>query len=338
MSTVDSVRYLGDIVSASGSLRPCIEDRRNKGWGKLSEISAILSELPDKRQLEIGLKLRDTKLHNGILFNSEAWSSTPDKLMKRLEQVDVAALQALVAGHSKCPTAFYYLEYGTLMVRHKVMIKRLMFHHHILSREDNELVKKVYNKQKEHTTKGDWIETLREDFEFIGVIMDENLIKCTPKYQYKKFINTKVRDAAFRSYLKLPETSKKKMRGLEYKEFKMQPYMNTSVFSTHEINLLFSLRSKCYPAKMNFKKLHRGDLKCIFKCDEDESQFHIFQECQPIKTKLGISIYPKLEDIYKSIIHQKNAVIIFTKIDLMRKQLKECILPGGLVARAPANT
>ena len=61
MSTVDSVRYLGDIVSSSGSLRPCIEDRRNKGWGKLSEISAILSELPDKRHLEIGLKLRGYK-------------------------------------------------------------------------------------------------------------------------------------------------------------------------------------------------------------------------------------------------------------------------------------
>ena len=98
--------------------------------------------------------------------------------MKRLEQVDVAALKAPVAGHSKCPTAFYFLEYGTLMVRHKVMIKRLMYHHHILSREDDELVKKVYDKQKEDTTRGDWIETLREDFEIIGVIMDKNLLNA----------------------------------------------------------------------------------------------------------------------------------------------------------------
>ena len=128
------------------------------------------------------------------------------------------------------------------------------------------------------------------------------------------------------------------MRYLVYKEFKMQPYMNTSTFNTQEINLLFSLRSKCYPAKMNLKKMHRGDLKCSLKCDVQETQFHIFQECEPIKTKLVISSYPKLEDIYKSVTHQKNAVIIFTKIDLMRKQLKESILPGGLAARAPANT
>ena len=168
--------------------------------------------------------------------------------------------------------------------------------------------------------------------------MNEDVIKSTPKEQYKKFVHTKVREAAFKSYLKLPETSKSKMRYLVYKEFKMQPYMNTSTFNTQEINMLFSLRSKCYPAKINFKKMHRGDLKCSLKCDVQETQFHIFQECEPIKAKLGISTYPKLEDIYKSSSHQKTAVLVFTKIDLMRKQLIDNILPGGLVARTPANT
>lgn len=38
MKSADSVRYLGDIISASGSIRPCVEDRRSKGWGKLAEI------------------------------------------------------------------------------------------------------------------------------------------------------------------------------------------------------------------------------------------------------------------------------------------------------------
>ena len=92
MQKADSVRYLGDIVSASGSMRPCIEDRRNQGWAKLAEISAILSELPDIRRVDIGLKLRETKLHNGILYNSEAWSNILEKDVERIEQVDVAGL------------------------------------------------------------------------------------------------------------------------------------------------------------------------------------------------------------------------------------------------------
>ena len=123
MKTADSVRYLGDIVSANGSMRPCIEDRRNKGWAKLADISAILSEMPDIRRIEVGLKLREAKLHNGILYNSEAWSNIRNKDVERLEQVDVAAMKELVAGHAKCSRAFYYLKFGTLMLRHKVMIR-----------------------------------------------------------------------------------------------------------------------------------------------------------------------------------------------------------------------
>ena len=92
MKTADSVRYLGDIVSASGSMRPCIEYRRNRGWAKLADISAIFSDMPDIRRLEVGLQLRDTKLHNGILYNSEAWSNIRDKDVERIEQVDVAGL------------------------------------------------------------------------------------------------------------------------------------------------------------------------------------------------------------------------------------------------------
>ena len=39
-----------------------VEDRRNSGWGKLSEITGILSELPQARKVEVGLKLREVKI------------------------------------------------------------------------------------------------------------------------------------------------------------------------------------------------------------------------------------------------------------------------------------
>ena len=110
------------MISASGSLRPCV-DRRNKGWGKVAEVTGILAEMPNERQIEVGLKLRETKIHNGILYNSEAWSNLTEKDTERIEQVDMAALRAIIGGgHSKCPKAFYFLEFGTLMIRHLIMI------------------------------------------------------------------------------------------------------------------------------------------------------------------------------------------------------------------------
>ena len=73
-------------------MRPCIEDRRNKGWGKVSGLKGIISELPEIRRVEIGLKLREAKVHNGILYNSEAWSNKSDVDIERLKQVSAAAL------------------------------------------------------------------------------------------------------------------------------------------------------------------------------------------------------------------------------------------------------
>ena len=37
MKVTDSLRYLGDIVSESGTRRPCIDNRRSKGWAKVAE-------------------------------------------------------------------------------------------------------------------------------------------------------------------------------------------------------------------------------------------------------------------------------------------------------------
>ena len=48
-----------------------------------------------------------------------------------------------------------------------------MYHHHILTRENKETIKKIYIKQTEDSTPGDWYLLLKKDFEVIGVDMDE---------------------------------------------------------------------------------------------------------------------------------------------------------------------
>ena len=148
MKIVKCQKYLGDVISSSGTLRDTIEDRRSKGWGKLSEISGILSEMPDTRKVEIGLNLRMAKLINGTIYSSEAWGKMTNNEMTRLEQVDLALLRSLVAGHSKTSRAFTILEFGVLSLRHHIMIRRLMFNYHLVTRNDQELIKKIYLKHK----------------------------------------------------------------------------------------------------------------------------------------------------------------------------------------------
>ena len=58
------------------------------------------------------------------------------------------------------------------MLRH-----RLMFHYHILNLEEDETVRKIYDKQKENCIKGDWIELVTEDCKFMNIDMDENQVR-----------------------------------------------------------------------------------------------------------------------------------------------------------------
>jgi hypothetical protein len=183
----------------------------------------------------------------------------------------------------------------------------------------------VYSKQKQNSLKGDWYRTLEEDFKFIGEEINDDAICLFSKQDYKRVIKQKVEKAAFLSYLDLKGQSKTKLKALEYKTFSIQPYITINQFSLKQIKLLYSMRSNCYPAKMNFKKMHRGDLKCIFLCDQEETQLHIFEHCQPIKLKLNIISTMKLSYIYGTLSEQLEAISVFEKIDDIMKLMQNSL-------------
>jgi hypothetical protein len=49
-----------------------------------------------------------------------------------------------------------------------------MYLHNILSREESELVKRVYQAQRDKPTKGDFVELVKADLEMIGATLDKN--------------------------------------------------------------------------------------------------------------------------------------------------------------------
>ena len=175
MKQVNSTKYLENILSTSGGINNMVEDRRSQGWGKIATIMGILSEVDmGVHKVEVGLMLRQAILINSMLFSAEAWSSVTEKQLARLEVVDTALLRRLTGGHSKCGTEFHHLETATWKLRHHLSYRRIMFHHHILTRDKNETIHKIYNKQKEETLKGDWLNSINSDFDFLKMKIDEN--------------------------------------------------------------------------------------------------------------------------------------------------------------------
>ena len=93
---------------------------------------------------------------------------------------------------------------------------------------------------------------------------------------YNKHIKGKVSEAAFKEYIYLKEKCEKKLKYVKYTKFAIQPYLTSKKLSMEEKKLLFSLRSKCYPAKMNYRKQFKGNTQCSLKCRTNETQDHIF--------------------------------------------------------------
>ena len=69
-----------------------------------------------------------------------------------------------------------------------------MYHHEILSRDDNETIKKIYTKQKEDKTRGDWVTLLEADFQFIGIDLKEEEICSITKSEYKEKIKSLLKE------------------------------------------------------------------------------------------------------------------------------------------------
>ena len=62
MTSCESTKYLGNVVSTFGGNEETIEDRWKRGWGKISTIMGILGEVDmGCNQLEAGLLLRESK-------------------------------------------------------------------------------------------------------------------------------------------------------------------------------------------------------------------------------------------------------------------------------------
>ena len=172
------VKYLGDILHENGKSKATILERINRGYAISGQILALLKELPlGNLKTEVGLALRQAWLINGILYNSEVWHNLRECDINNLAAIDKYLLRGLVDSHSKTPVEHLYLEMAALPIPHVMRARRLIYLQTMLKRHDNELTKRVYMSQKLNPLPGDWILKIKEDFEIIGVVMEDKEIE-----------------------------------------------------------------------------------------------------------------------------------------------------------------
>ena len=179
MDNEEKVKYLGDQLDTTGKAKTTIEDRKAKGYGIISDITAITDDIPlGQWRIPAALLLRKAMLVNGTMFNSECWQGkTISKDIEVLNKPDEALHRSLIDGHAKTPCEFLHLEFGTVPFHIIHKGRRANFHQYILKKDKDELVKRVYSAQQSVKTSGDFCELISKDLEGLKVHMTENHIE-----------------------------------------------------------------------------------------------------------------------------------------------------------------
>ena len=212
MQEAQKEKYLGDIVDENGKIEATIDNRKKRGQGAIIEIQAILDEIPfGNHKIEVGLKLRESMFLNGILFNSEAWHGLTSANVAALEKLDKALLRSILKAHKGTTSELLYLETGAIPIKWVIAQRRINFLKHILSRDNKELIRKIYSAQKEKPSQGDFVSLVASDLTMFGLTQEEVASESMSKKALKKALSHKGRSAAFAELMsKLQNGSKGK--------------------------------------------------------------------------------------------------------------------------------
>ena len=252
-----------------------IQDRQNKGVGYVNQILSMLKEISfGVHHFSMAMLFRTTILINGMLCSSEALHGIKNLHIEQLESVDTMLLKSVFQSPFSTPIAAYYLETGAIPLRFVLKGRRLMYLWTILQKSEDELVTKVYQAQKLFPVKDDFIYQIQEDMNDLGMEFEDNTIKNMKKAEFKKLVNSKIREAAH-SYLLQEKERLSKLKNLS-SEYQLKEYLQTNRLSTSEKQLLFKLRTRMIPVKCNFPSMYKDDLSCrLCNSNTNESQEHV---------------------------------------------------------------
>ena len=135
--------------------------------------------------MDIALVLRESMLLKGILTKSEVWYNVKDEHIKVLESADLDLMRKIMDAHSKTASELFFLETGKIPIKFVISKRRLNYLWQILTRTNDELIKKVYTTQKLHTTKGDWFEMIQNEKAKYAINLTDEEISKMSKSRFK---------------------------------------------------------------------------------------------------------------------------------------------------------
>ena len=194
MMQTEKQKYLGDLVSCLGSNEENVKERCKIGYTAISQIKSLIKEVSmGKFTVQIGLILRDSIFVSKVLLNTDVWHCVKKTEIENLEVIDRMLLRHVLDAHSKTGLEWIYSDTGKLNLKSLVQIRRLMYLWHVLSRDESELIKRIYETQKITSNAGDWFKLVEADKLELGITLTDEEIQGISKNVFKTFVKKRVK-------------------------------------------------------------------------------------------------------------------------------------------------
>ena len=151
--------YLGDWISSEGlaaSVYTTIMDRFSQIFASIVETRAIVQDCRSHvvGGISAGLDIWETAHIPSLLNNCEMWTQISEKSLEKLEDLQNTLYRMLLAVPKTTPVASLAWDMGGLKMKYIIIIKKLLFLHHLKSLDNSTLAKQVLQVQDNHELPG----------------------------------------------------------------------------------------------------------------------------------------------------------------------------------------
>ena len=140
----------------------------------------------------------------------------------------------LVNGHAKTAKEAFHMETGLLPIRFVCMKRRVMYLHHILSKPTSEMIRRVYEVQKQIYTKNDWYSLVQDNKNELGIQLSDEEISKMSKERFRSLVQTAI-DKRAMVYLNNIASGHSKSEDLMKNRLVREEYFEDKRFSKSEI-------------------------------------------------------------------------------------------------------
>ena len=153
MKQENQVKYIGDWISCNvlaDSVAVTVSKRKGLVMQSIYETRSVVDDCRSQvcGGLTAGLDIWDMAILPMILYNSETWQDMSSQTIQELENLQIKFYKCLFAVGSGCPTPVLYLETGGMLMSHRLLLKKLLFFHHLATPPEDALPREIFDEQR----------------------------------------------------------------------------------------------------------------------------------------------------------------------------------------------